>query len=167
MTSDNITKVKNSYYYFDRVIKNGKIITIKYSLFTDDILAAKALAIKIKSTIDKISNSNITKTKKSFNSFKSYINHIKNSSNNNKIFIDYKEYRKIFKFVVVNFYKPECLNNENLNLEHYQNTNNTYDNIKIEKKYSLECIVDEFIKNECVKQKSSDDTKNRYRLVAK
>ena len=110
MTSNNITKVKNrpSYYYFDRAIKDGKIITIKYSLFTDDILAAKALAIKIKSTIDKISNPNITKTKKSFNSFKSYINHIKNSSNNSKIFIDYKEYRKIFKFVVANFYKPEC-----------------------------------------------------------
>lgn len=34
MTSDNITKVKNSYYYFDRAIKDGKIITIKYSLFT-------------------------------------------------------------------------------------------------------------------------------------
>lgn len=66
MTSNNITKVKNrpSYYYFDRAIKDGKIITIKYSLFTDDILAAKALAIKIKSTTSKISNPNITKTKR-------------------------------------------------------------------------------------------------------
>lgn len=34
MTSDNITKVKNSYYYFDKAYKDGKIITIKYSLFT-------------------------------------------------------------------------------------------------------------------------------------
>ena len=49
--------------------------------------------------------------------------------------------------MVANFYKPECLNNESLNLEYYQNTNNTYDNVKIEKKYSLKCIVDGFIKN--------------------
>lgn len=103
MTSDNITKVKNSYYYFDRAIKNGKIITIKYSLFTDDILATKALAIKIKSTTTKISNPNITKTKKSFNSFKSYINYIKNSSNNSKIFIDYKEYKKILSLWLLIF----------------------------------------------------------------
>lgn len=66
MTSNNITKVKNrpSYYYFDKAYKDGKIITIKYSLFTDDILATKALAIKIKSITSKISNPNITKTKK-------------------------------------------------------------------------------------------------------
>ena len=69
--------------------------------------------------------------------------------------------------MVANFYKPECLNNESLNLEYYQNTNNTYDNVKIEKKYSLKCIVDRVIKNECIKQKRSYDTKNRYRLVAK
>ncbi|WP_304339282.1 hypothetical protein [Campylobacter ureolyticus] len=105
MTSNNITKVKNrpSYYYFDKAYKDGKIITIKYSLFTDDILFAKALDIKIKSTIDKISNSNITKTKKSFNSFKSYINYIKNSSNNSKIFIDYKEYKKILSLWLLIF----------------------------------------------------------------
>ena len=78
-----------------------------------------------------------------------------------------KSIEKFFKFVVVNFYKQECLDNESLSLEYYQNTNNTYYNIKIKKKYSLKCIVYEFIKNECIKQKSSDDTKNRYRLVAK
>lgn len=95
MTSNNITKVKNrpSYYYFDRAIKDGKIITVKHSLFTNDILTAKSLAIKIKSTINRISNPNVTKTKKSFHTFKSYINFIKNSSNNSKI----------FKFVVANF----------------------------------------------------------------
>lgn len=64
MTSNNITKVKNSYYYFDKAYKDGKITTIKYSLFTDDILITKALAIKIKSTINKISNPNVIKTKK-------------------------------------------------------------------------------------------------------
>ncbi|MCZ6172641.1 hypothetical protein [Campylobacter ureolyticus] len=50
MTSNNIIKVKNrpSYYYFDRAYKDGKIITIKYSFFTDDILAIKINQLLIK-----------------------------------------------------------------------------------------------------------------------
>lgn len=48
MTSDNITKVKNSYYYFDRAIKDGKIITIKYSLFTRWYFSRKSFSYKNK-----------------------------------------------------------------------------------------------------------------------
>ena len=54
MTSKLITKIKNrpSYYYFDTAIKDNKKITVKYCLFTEDLYKAKAIALKIKNTVD-------------------------------------------------------------------------------------------------------------------
>lgn len=45
MASKLIPKIKNrpNYYYFNRALKDDKLITIKYSLFTDDIYEAKVI----------------------------------------------------------------------------------------------------------------------------
>lgn len=103
-----LLKIKDrpNYYYFDRALKNNKLITVKYSLFTDDIYEAKALAIKVKSTIDKISNSKKSNISKSYSSFESYIKALKNSQQTNKSYIDYKEHKEIFKKVIISFYSP-------------------------------------------------------------
>ena len=63
MTSKLITRIKNrpSYYYFDKALKNDKIITVKYCLFTDNEFEAKAIALKIKNEADNRRNSVQTK----------------------------------------------------------------------------------------------------------
>ena len=58
MTSKLITRIKNRpSYYFDKALKNDKIITVKYCLFTDNELEAKAIALKIKNEADNRRNS--------------------------------------------------------------------------------------------------------------
>ena len=63
MTSKLITRIKNrpSYYYFDKALKNDKIITVKDCLFTDNEFEAKAIALKIKNEADNRRNSAQTK----------------------------------------------------------------------------------------------------------
>ena len=62
MTSKLITRIKNRpSYYFDKALKNDKIITVKYCLFTDNELEAKAIALKIKNEADNRRNSVQTK----------------------------------------------------------------------------------------------------------
>lgn len=150
-------KDRSNYYYFDQALKDGKPITVKYSLFTDDIYEAKAIAIKVKSTIDKISAIQQSSYQESYASFEKYIKSIKNKSNIAKGYIDYKEYREIFKQVVSNFYQPISLNSEK----------ETVQEIKIEPNTSLKDIAKKFIKTECVKQKSTENTKSKYLLAAR
>lgn len=134
MASKMIMKIKDrsSYYYFDQALKDGKRVTIKYSLFTDDVYEAKAIAIKVKSTIDKISTTQESIHQESYTSFEKYIKSIKNSADIVKGYIDYKEYREIFKRVVSDFYRPISLNNEK----------KTTQEIKIEPSISPKDIVD-------------------------
>ncbi|MBE2986746.1 hypothetical protein CCAL12920_06095 [Campylobacter sp. RM12920] len=159
MASKMIMKIKDrsSYYYFDQALKDGKRVTIKHSLFTDDVYEAKAIAIKVKSTVDKISTTQKSGYQESYTSFEKYIKSIKNSADIVKGYIDYKEYREIFKRVVSDFYRPISLNNEK----------KTTQEIKIEPSISPKDIAKKFIKTECVKQKSTENTKNKYLLAAR
>lgn len=81
MTSKLITKIKNrpSYYYFDTAIKDNKKITVKYCLFTEDLYKDKAIALKIKNTVDSRIQGSIQKNKPIFydSSLKNQIRKIK------------------------------------------------------------------------------------------
>ena len=105
MTSKLITRIKNrpSYYYFDKALKNDKIITVKYCLFTDSELEAKAIALKIKNEADNRRNS--VQTKKFIVLPLRYkIRNIQKNIKNKSHRLSTTEYKEIFEKVISGIY---------------------------------------------------------------
>ena len=125
MASKLITKIKNrpSYYYFDKALKDDKTITVKYCLFTDDELEAKAIALKIKNEADNRRNS--VQTKKFIDLPLRYkIRNIQKNIKNKSHRLSTTEYKEIFEKVISGIYgitkadndmlvdKKECQGND-------------------------------------------------------
>lgn len=105
MTSKLITRIKNrpSYYYFDKALKNDKIITVKYCLFTDNEFEAKAIALKIKNEADNRRNS--VQTKKFIDLPLRYkIRNIQKNIKNKSHRLPTTEYKEIFEKVISDIY---------------------------------------------------------------
>lgn len=105
MTSKLITRIKNrpSYYYFDKALKNDKIITVKYCLFTDNELEAKAIALKIKNEADNRHNSIQTKNFIDL-PLRYKIRNIQKNIKNKSHQLSTTEYKEIFEKVISGIY---------------------------------------------------------------
>lgn len=176
MTHKLITKIKNrpNLYYFDTAINNGKKITVKYCLFTEDEYLAMILAKKIKDEVNKrlLSVLDNYRDVKYFNkvSFKAIIkNSIKEQQSTriklkkNKEYLKASEYREIFENILKGFY-ASCNNKQNLNKDNIDQSivyNKLY-TIDQKQNYSYKEIATRYTRTECEKLKSGSRTKRYY-----
>ena len=164
MTSKLITRIKNrpSYYYFDKALKNDKIITVKYCLFTDNEFEAKAIALKIKNEADNRRNS--VQTKKFIDLPLRYkIRNIQKNIKNKSHRLSTTEYKEIFEKVISGIYgitkadndmfvnRKECQENDRPN--------------KTRKSIKFTDIASRYAQNES--KKSNSKNTGYYQRVAK
>ena len=164
MTSKLITRIKNrpSYYYFDKALKNDKIITVKYCLFTDNELEAKAIALKIKNEADNRRNS--VQTKKFIDLPLRYkIRNIQKNIKNKPHRLSTTEYKEIFEKVISGIYGITKADNYMLvDRKEYQENDRPK---KTQKSIKFTDIASRYAQNES--KKSNSKNSGYYQRVAR
>ncbi len=164
MTSKLITRIKNrpSYYYFDKALKNDKIVTVKYCLFTDNELEAKAIALKIKNEAD--NRRNPTQTKNFIDLPLRYkIRDIQKNKNKSHR-LSTTEYKEIFERVISGIYGIVKTDDDisSANNQEYQEKNRPK---KTPKSIKFTDIAFRYAQNES--RKSNSKNTGYYQRVAK